>query len=191
MDERIQTLTQYLGDMHALERHMLEAFEFQIALTKEQPDANKLAQRLTDTCNEHIAALQTRINALGDPSKSISDALKTAVSGIFGIAAGVVNALRTQRISKAMRDSYTALSLANISYVMLQTTSLALNDKESAALAEKHLRDGLGNAQAIANLIPDLVVRELSDDELEVNSQAAAKVAHLAIDLSASKPALQ
>lgn len=191
MDERIQTLTQYLGDVHALERHMLEAFEFQVALSKEQPDANKLAQHLTDTCNEHIAALQKRINELGDPSKTITDALKAAVSGIFGMAAGVVNALRTQMISKAMRDSYTAISLANISYVMLQTTSLALNDKESAGLAEKHLRDWVGNAQAIANLIPDLVVRELSDDELEVNGQAAAKVAHMAIDLSATKRAVQ
>ncbi len=84
--------------------------------------------------------------------------------------------MRPQQVSKALRDSYTALNLATISYIMLQTTGIALNDQATADLAERHLSDCVANAQAIASIMPALVVKDLSDDVGNVAIGTADKV---------------
>ena len=164
MDDRNRTLTTYVGDMHALEQHMLEAFETQLKLTKDTPNAHAVVQQLVTTTQNHIAALEQRVQALGQNDKKVTDTIKTAVAGLFGIAAGAIDAVRPQQVSKALRDSYTAINHATIAYIMLQTTGIALNDQATADLAERHLGDCVANAQAIAALMPMLVVKDLSDD---------------------------
>jgi hypothetical protein len=70
-----------------------------------------------------------------------------------------------------MRDNYTALSLSNVSYVMLATTALACNDRETADLAARHLKDNANFVMEIGKLIPYVVVRDLKD-EANLNSNA-------------------
>lgn len=164
MDDRNRTLTTYVGDMHALEEHMLEAFETQLKLTQDTPDAHAVVQQLVSSTRNHITVLQQRVAALGHPEKTLTDSIKTAVAGLFGLAAGAIDAVRPQQVSKALRDSYTATNHAIIAYIMLQTTGIALNDQETADLAERHLADCVANAQAIAAVMPALVVKDLSDD---------------------------
>ena len=176
MGDRNRTLTTYVGDMHALEQHMLEAFEAQLDLTKDTPDAHKVVQQLVNSTRQHISALEQRVQALGDPQKTITDTIKTAVAGLFGMAAGAIDMVRPQSVSKALRDSYTATNHAIIAYVMLQTTGEALDDAETAKLAERHLADAVANAQAIAKVMPALVVKDLSDDVGTVSMGAGDKV---------------
>ncbi|MBA3471405.1 MAG: DUF892 family protein [Herpetosiphonaceae bacterium] len=176
MGDRNRTLTTYVGDMHALEQHMLEAFEAQLKLTQDTPNAHAVVQQLVTATNNHITALEQRVQALGHPEKTMTDTIKTAVAGLFGIAAGAIDAVRPQQVSKALRDSYTALNHATIAYIMLQTTGIALNDQETADLAERHLSDCVANAQAIAAIMPTLVVKDLSDDVGNVAGGSADKV---------------
>lgn len=176
MGDRTQTLTTYVGDMHALEQHMLEAFQTQLKLTQDTPEAHNVVQQLVTSTQNHITALEQRVEALGHTEKGITDTLKTAIAGLFGMAAGAVDAVRPQQVSKALRDSYTATNHAIISYIMLQTTGVALNDQETADLAERHLADCVSNAQALANVMPSLVVKDLSDDVGSVAAGAAEKV---------------
>jgi ferritin-like metal-binding protein YciE len=164
MDDRNRTLTTYVGDMHALEEHMLEAFETQLKLTQDTPDAHAVVQQLVTSTRNHITALEQRVAALGHTEKTFTDTVKTAVAGLFGLAAGAIDAVRPQQVSKALRDSYTATNHAIIAYIMLQTTGIALSDQETANLAERHLADCVANAQAIASIMPALVVKDLSDD---------------------------
>ncbi len=77
---------------------------------------------------------------------------------------------------KRLRDSYTATNHAIIGYIMLQTTGVALSDTATATLAEKHLQDSIKNAQAIANVMPSIVVKDLSDDVGPVAPGAASDV---------------
>ena len=112
MGDRNRTLTTYVGDMHALEHHMLEAFEAQLDLTKDTPEANKVVQQLVNSTRQHISALEQRVQALGDPQKTVSDTIKTVVSSLFGMAAGAIDMVRPQSVSKALRDSYTATNHA-------------------------------------------------------------------------------
>jgi ferritin-like metal-binding protein YciE len=176
MGERLETLTTYVGDMHALEKHLLEAFEKQLSLTENVPHARTVVQQLVNTTRQHVDALEQRVRALGEPGKNVTDVLKTAVAGLAGVAAGAIDWARPQSVSKALRDSYTATNHAIISYIMLQTTGVALNDPETASLARQHLADCVSNAQAIANVMPSLVVKDLSDDVGNVSPGAATEV---------------
>ena len=176
MGDRNETLATYIGDMHALEKHLLEAFEKQLALTENAPHARVVVQQLIDSTNRHISALEQRLTAMGTPSKGVTDAVKTAVAGLAGVAAGAIDFVRPQSLSKALRDSYTATNHAIIGYIMLQTTGVALSDTETATLAQQHLQDAVSNAQAIANVMPSLVVQDLSDDVGAVATGAATEV---------------
>ncbi len=141
------------------------------------PQAHQVVQQLVSTTQQHITQLEQRASALGESGGGIAEAVKTAVSGVAGVAAGVIDHLRPESVSKALRDSYTALNHAIIGYIMLQTTGLALNDTETASLGEQLLQDHVRNAQAIASVMPSLVIADLNDDlSGSVNEGAAAQV---------------
>lgn len=176
MGNRQETLTTYVGDMHALEKHLLEAFEKQLPLAEDMPDARAVVQQLVDSTERHVQALEQHVATLGDADKGITDAVKSAAAGLAGVAAGAIDWMRPQSISKALRDSYTATNHAIIGYIMMQTTGAALNDTATVSLAELHLQDCVRNAQAIAHVIPSLVVEDLSDDVGAVDATAATQV---------------
>jgi ferritin-like metal-binding protein YciE len=176
MGNRQEALATYVGDMHALEKHLLEAFEKQVPLAENMPEAQAVTRQLVDSTRQRVSALEQQLASLGDSGKSITDAVKTAAAGLAGVAAGAIDWMRPQSVSKALRDSYTASNHAIISYIMLQTTGIALNDTATAALAERHLQDCVRNAQAIANIMPSLVVKDLSDDVGSVDASAATQV---------------
>ncbi len=116
------------------------------------------------------------MKAFGEVDKGVADAIKAAVSGLAGVAAGAIDFVRPQSVSKALRDSYTATNHAIIGYIMLQTSGVALNDSATSTLAQQHLQDHVNNAQAIANVIPSLVVKDISDDVGSVEPGAASQV---------------
>ena len=176
MGDRNETLATYVGDMHALEEHLLEAYEKQLNLTEGTPEAHQVVHQLVNSTKQHITALEQRVAALGETDKGVADAIKTFVAGLFGVAAGAIDHIRPQSVSKALRDSYTASNHAIIGYIMLQTSGIALNDTETASLAERHLQDHVSNAQAIAHVIPSLVVKDLSDDVGTIAPGAATQV---------------
>lgn len=85
-----------------------------------------------------------------------------------GAAAGVYNDLRTEQASKSVRDDYTFLGLAGVSYVMLHTTALGLGDVATAELAARGYRECAGFQMNIDRIMPDLVLTELRQDGLTV-----------------------
>lgn len=176
MGERQETLATYVGDMHALEKHLLEAFEKQLPLSEDMPEARAVVQQLVDSTRQRVAALEHHVRTFGDTGKGITDAVKTAAAGLAGVAAGAIDWVRPQSISKALRDSYTATNHAIIGYIMLQTTGVALNDATTASIAERHLQDCVRNAQTIAQVMPSLVVKDVSDDVGAVDASAATQV---------------
>lgn len=183
METKTEIVTQYLSDMKVLEQHIQEALEKQVGTTTDQPDLNRAIQTHLATAKRHVERLQTRMEALGNQD-SVVDKAKSAVTTLAGHAAGAIDTVRTHRTAKDLRDDYTAGSLAAISYVMLKTTALACDDKQTAELAETHLRETVELLQWIARTIPDATVRDLeAEREVKLNTAAAAQVAqdsHLA-----------
>ena len=159
-DKKNDIVTKYLADMAALEGHIYQAIDKQVKATEDEPDVNPMLRNIRDGLERHIDSLKKRIDALGGQATS---PLKDAGASILGIAAGVIDKLRAEEVSKDFRDDYTALSLSNISYVMLITTSIACGDRETADLAAKNLKENAQFVMDIGGLIPYVVVRDLKD----------------------------
>lgn len=172
MEKKSEIVTQYLSDMHVLEKHIQEALEKQVSQTKEQPEVNAGIQRYLATTKTHVERLQARMEQLGNQD-GVVDKAKEAVTNLFGQAAGAIDAVRTHQNSKNLRDDYTAGSLASVSYVMLQTTALAYGDQQTAQLAETQLGETVEMLQWIARTMPNVVVSDLQK-ERDVSPDASA-----------------
>jgi hypothetical protein len=92
----------------------------------------------------------------------------------LGKAAGVIDLVRTEGISKSLRDDYAAFSLAAISYSMLYTTALGLGNPQVASLAQRHLTDYAQAIERINEIMPGVVERELAKDGHQTRPGAVA-----------------
>jgi ferritin-like metal-binding protein YciE len=168
-----KTIADYFGDIHAIETHIEEALDRQLDLFPDQPEAQKAVQGFHDMVKaqrDHVAAV------LEEESKSsVTSTVKDAGSSLLGKAAGIIDKVRTESQSKALRDDYVAFNLAAISYSMLYTTATALGDEKVATMAEKHLISYAGAVQKINEILPAVVVHELKKDGHDIEKPDAAK----------------
>ncbi|GAB4215557.1 MAG: hypothetical protein OHK0022_55590 [Roseiflexaceae bacterium] len=172
MTERQETLTQYVGDMLSLTRHIHQAVERQKndERAKNDRDAGPLITRIDQTLEMHISRLEDHLRALGgDPTSPI----KEAFSSLAGVAAGLYDKVRTDPVSKMLRDDYTALSLASMAQTMLHTTGLALKSQATAELALQALKDLTPLVVDISQVIPRVTVKELTDAGEVVDTSVA------------------
>jgi ferritin-like metal-binding protein YciE len=166
-----KTIADYVGDMTALEAHIEEALDRQLTEVQDDQEARAAVQGFHDMVKQHrdtLIALQEDIGATpGNPITAVGAAL-------LGKAAGVIDLVRTEGISKSLRDDYTAFSLAAISYSMLHTTAMGLRNQRVAALAERHLTDYAGAIERINEIMPGVVERELTKDGHQTQPGAVA-----------------
>ena len=172
MTERQDSLQQYVSDMLAVERHLLPAFENQSKDDRfaKYPEARRLVNKMEATVNSHINGLKQHLENLGGDAAS---PVKSAVTAALGLAAAAIENMRTDPVSKNLRDDYTALNLAAISYTMLHTTGQALMDQRTADLAASYLMDYTPLITEINEVIPEVVVSELRDETEVLDPDAA------------------
>jgi len=156
-----QTIADYVSDMAALESHIEEALDRQLIEFKDDPAALTAVRAFHDMVKQHRDTLKTMEEETG---KTIGTPIKEVGAALIGKAAGVINFVRTEGISKGLRDDYAAFSLAAISYSMLHTTATALGDSRVSSLAERHLRDHADAIMRINDIMPGVVTRELEKD---------------------------
>jgi ferritin-like metal-binding protein YciE len=168
-DEQRQTIADYVGDMAALESHIEEALDRQLTEVKSDPVALAAVRDFHDMVKRHRDTLKAMDEETG---KTIGTPIKEAGAALFGKAAGIIDLLRSEGISKGLRDDYAAFSLAAISYSMLHTTAAALGDSRVASLAERHLRDHADAIMRINEIMPEVVTRELENDGHRVDNAA-------------------
>lgn len=167
MDEQSRKyVAKYLEDMHSLETHGLQAIDRQVAEAqmKKHPEALSAVQDFQRTLQSHIAALESRMKALGTSTSNPTTAIQDAAAGVAGVVAGIYNQVRTEAASKSIRDDYTFLSHSSIAYLMLHTTSMSLGDQETATLAERGYRDTARLIMTIDRIMPRLVVEEIQQN---------------------------
>jgi ferritin-like metal-binding protein YciE len=177
-DKNAKTLSDWIGDMVALESQIEEALDRQLKVVKDDRIAREAVLEFHDLVKaqrEAIKALHDRYG--GTPASPV----KQVGAAILGKAAGVLDMIRTEGVSKSLRDDYAAFNLAAISYTMLNTTAIALDDHQVATLADQHLRGYAGAVQRINHIISDVVVAELAKDGHQIEDGAAAK-AYMATD---------
>jgi len=170
-DER-HTIATYLSDMLALEQHINGPISSQMNSDEHRssPEAIRIIGTIKSVTDKHIAALDAQLKAAGG---SATHGVKSAWSQLLGGGAAALNNVRKTKISKSLRDDYTALGLAAISYTMLHATAAGLGDRSTAALAKRHLDDIAPIIVDISQTIPTVVLEELRDDGENVTITAA------------------
>jgi ferritin-like metal-binding protein YciE len=172
-EQNQQTIADYVGDMNAVETHIEEALDRQLDLFADQPKVQQAVQGFHDMVKAQRDHVQQVLDAL--PHESSTNAVKDLGSSVLGKMAGLLDKIRTESQSKALRDDYVAFNLAAVSYAMLYTTADSLGNTQVADMAEKHLRGYAGAVQQVNHLIPEVVVRELIKDGHAASNDAVAK----------------
>jgi ferritin-like metal-binding protein YciE len=163
---RSDTLRQYVSDMVAVEEDIGMAVKRQTedkSVSTINPQADQIIQRIARQTEQHVQRLKQHLEAIGhDPAKGIIEVATAAM----GAVAGMYDKVRSEKVSKMLRDDYTALNLAAVGYTMLHTTGLAVQDPATAGLALRHLRNYTSIIMELNQIIPSVVVAELKDNSV-------------------------
>lgn len=174
---RDDAIRKNLSDMLALNRHILEAVERQRGdeAVRERPEVNELVIRIERVVKAHVAELESLADTYGALKDSI---LKKAVTGAVGAAAGLYGKIREHERSRMLRDNYTALNLLAISYSMLHTFGLSIDESNIADLAYRHLKNLPTLIGSVRHAVPSTVAADISSqNEFAVVSDAASRAA--------------
>jgi len=171
-DKSQELITKYLGDMISLESHIVQAIDKQAKWLDDHQDVKAKVSAYRTTLSGHVDALKARLETRGG---SPTHPLKEGVAAAVGVAAGVVDKMRGSEAAKDLRDDYTAINLAIVSYIMMHTTAVAGGDLQTAALCKQHLQDNARMVMEINNFIPEIVVAELRQDGMSADPSAVEK----------------
>jgi ferritin-like metal-binding protein YciE len=155
-------IADWVGDIVALETHVEEAMDRQLKLDAPTPALAAVIKRYHDAVR---ASKQRAVAYQEQYGSEPGNPIIKAGSNLLGKAAGVIDLIRADGVAKALRDDYTAYNLLAISYTMLHTTAMALEDPATQTFAEQGLRTYAGLVQDINQVIPEAVVAELRDNE--------------------------
>ncbi len=164
--DRTQILNQYVTDMAAVEQHILDAVDGQLDSddTARYPDAVRVLTALQTTLRHHVASLESYNEST--EGGGLLEAAKEALGSALGTAAGLYNQVRkTDKVSRMIRDSYTATGLAAISYHMLHTTALGLKEPRLAQLALTNLKGLTPVLVELSKVVCTVVAEELDDED--------------------------
>jgi hypothetical protein len=167
-DTRNETLTTYVGDVHALVSHGLQAIERQVENLRNVRHKDALpavveGQRILE---RQKSALEARLKSLGG---STTAPVKDAVAAVAGIAAGLVNAVRPSETVKSLRDDATFFSGLGVAYLLLFTTASGLADVETSTLAQEGYEDTARMVMHLDAILPKVTVEELREEKLNVS----------------------
>src|SRR6188768_4562631 len=99
--QNLDTVKTYVGDMYSLESHIEEALDLQLEKCRDHPKAYAAVRRFHGNVRTQRDAMKAHLDELGGPT---GGALKAVVSAAFGMAAGVVDKVRAEAVSKCLRD---------------------------------------------------------------------------------------
>ncbi len=156
-----EEISDWLGDIVALESHVEEAMDAQLKLEGDA-ELTSAIQRFHDAVRDskkRAVAFQKEYGSTG------GNPVIKAGSTLLGKAAGVIDKVRNDSVSKALRDDYTAYNHVAIAYTALHTTSMAFNDDATMKFAEQGLRTYAGLVQDLNHVFPAAIVHDLKKGE--------------------------
>ncbi len=171
MSDRLSLIQKHVSDQSALERHILEAVKRQRDedIVRADPDVNTLLIQIERTLESHLDALGKLSDSYGAKAESV---LKKAVTAAAGVVAGLYDQVRSEEISRALRDDYTALSLAAMGYTAFTAFGLTVKEPRIADLAERHLKDITPLLISLSEKLPVYVVKETVKENPEATVDA-------------------
>ena len=173
-------IADWVGDIVNLEGHIEEAMDRQLTLKPANQEVSQAFQHFHDTVRASKYRAEDYQKTMG--ATKGSGVVQTA-SEVLGKAAGLIDKVRKDSVSKALRDDYVAFNLAAVSYTLLHSTALALKDQQTVDFAEKGLETYAGLVQKINSIIPQATIDDLvKNDEVPVADSTVADQARKTID---------
>lgn len=154
-------ISDWLGDIVALESHVEEAMDAQLKLKGDLKLTGAIKQFHDSVRDSKKRAVEFQASYGSEPGNPVIKAGST----VLGKAAGLIDKLRNDSISKALRDDYTAYNHLAIAYTMLHTTAMAFDDQQVMRFAEQGLRTYARLVQDINSIMPDAVIFDLQAGE--------------------------
>ena len=153
-----ENLTDILGaEQYAFQRIELQSRDERV---RKFSNAHLALQKIQAVLNSHIAELERQLSAVNGGFEA---KLKRTATSIAGSVAGIFVKLRTNEpVSKLLRDDYTLLNHAVITYGMLHTAALALGEPLIASMAEAHMIELTPMIVELSELIPFVLTTELT-----------------------------
>lgn len=174
-----EVLRENLADMLGVEQLALQRIERQVRDERLRKFNNALEalQRIDAALTTHVAELERNLLTLDG---NFEARLKKAATSVVGSFANIYGKLRSNEpVSRNLRDDYTLLNMAVISYGMLQTTALALDETQIASMAQRHMTDLTPFIVELSDIIPFVLAGELAAggkiEDATVAQQAAAQ----------------
>jgi ferritin-like metal-binding protein YciE len=168
-----KTIADYLGDLIAVETHIEQALDHQLKLTQDDPTVGPVIQQFHDMVRDQLKELRA---LQPEEGTTAGNPVIAAGATILGKVAGIIDMVRTEAISKALRDDYTAFNLAAMSHSMFLATATTLGDTKAAEVAQRHLTNYAGAVQKINQIIAGVVINELAKDGHPVEAKVTADV---------------
>lgn len=157
-----QEIADWVGDIVALESHIEEAMDAQLKLESSDPHLITTIKHLHDSVRE---SKQRAVNFQKDHGSEAGNPVIKGGANLLGKAAGVIDKMRHDSVSKALRDDYTAYSHVTIAYAMLHTTAMAFADKAAQEFAEAGIRTYSGLVMDVFKAVPEAVVADLKSGD--------------------------
>ena len=169
-----ENLQMYVNDTAAMAKHIENAFAQQRkdADVRSHIEAHQLIEKMHSTLAAQRVEMERQAHALGG---GVGAALKEAVTNLTGALAGLYGQVRKHPLSRILRDNYTALSLACVSYEMLHTTALGMDEKPLADIALRHLGELTPFIMAVTKIIPEVVLEELAKEDPTIDVSVAGQ----------------
>jgi ferritin-like metal-binding protein YciE len=173
--DELHSLQTYVSDLLALEQHINQPLDAQLDSddTARYPAARSVIQEIKAQNESHVQTLKRCLDDLGGHP---AGPIKSAWSNLLGDAAAAIGASRKTKVTKWLRDDYTALSLASMSYTLLHATAVGLGDGNLAEIAKSGLADYARCMMKINEAVPEVVLGELQDDGIEVATGASETI---------------
>jgi hypothetical protein len=162
-------LKKHLGDLIALDRHLMGVLERQAESSELEsyPAARGIINSILTTTASHIASLEGCAEELGGLGGS---GLKSAVTAVTGAVTGMFDRQRSEPVSRMLRDDYTALALCAMSNGMLHTAALGMGEHRIANLAQRHVGEIPPLMSQIMREMPGIVLEEMSNEGMPVDT---------------------
>lgn len=156
-----EQVADWIHSVVALEAHIEEAMDRQLKIDAPSPELNDAIQHFHDSVRDSKRRAEAYAEQYGSGA---SGGIVAKGAEILGAAAGLIDKVRKDTVAKSLRDDYTAYNFAAISYTMLHTTAMAVNDTQTATFAEQGLRTYAGLVQKVNQVMPAAVLHDLEEN---------------------------
>lgn len=169
MQQENDKVEKYTTDMLGVLRHISQAVERHCKddHVRGFPSAKALLDQVRQQIDRQRSLLEAHIES--HFGARVSMGVKDAVTSVTGFLTGLYGQVRTEEVSKILRDDITAVHFATTCYSMLSATALAFNDKTTSELASRSMRELTPLVMELGKTIPQVVIEEFAQEGMQID----------------------